>query len=83
MVRQKYNTQFQIIDQNGIVRSDCAGITFINTSLIDTVFVNTFPIKPGASLSIDANENEIDTTVYQVQIGTDANTLWVIKKIYI
>lgn len=83
MERQKYNTQFMIIDQSGIVRSDCAGITFINTSLADTITVNTFPIKPGASLSIDANENEIDTTVYQVKIGTDPNTLWVIKKIYV
>jgi len=83
MARQNYNTQFQVIDQSGTVRSDCAGITFINTSLIDTITVNTFPIKPGASLSIDANENELDTTVYQVKLGTDPNTLWVIKKIYV
>lgn len=79
---QKYNIDFQVIDQSGIIRSNCAAITFINTSLIDTVKINTFPIQPGQTLSIEGNEKELDITTYICELGTDPQTFFVLTKQY-
>lgn len=72
----------QCIQASGNVGSLCNAITFINTSLIDTIYVLNVPVLPQQSLSIEGNENEIDTTDYLVRVGTDPNTLFCIRKFY-
>jgi len=79
---KKYNVTFQVIQASGKVPSFCNSITFNNTSTIDTVLINGMPLAPLQSLSIEGNENELDVTDYNVVIGTDPNTLFVITKIF-
>lgn len=81
-MKKKYWINAQLIQQSGKVPSECNSITFLNTSLIDTVLVLNVPIAPGQSLSIQGNEDEIDMTDYLVQLGTDPNTFYVLRKFY-
>jgi len=83
MSDRKYNIAIRVIQQGGVIPSNCNAITFINTSLIDTVKINTFPIQPGQSLTIEGNENELDITNYICELGTgDPGTFYVLTKIF-
>ena len=79
---KKYYVQFEVLQSSGKVQSLCNAITFNNTSAADTVLINGMPLKPLQSISIEGNEGEIDTTDYNVVLGTDANTFYVITKYY-
>jgi hypothetical protein len=51
---------------------------------VATIQINNFNLVAGASLSIGGNENEIDTTVYQLNFqGATNGNVAVIKKIFI
>jgi len=79
---RKYRTLFENYQDSVRLYSNCAGITFINNGLA-TVYVNNFPVAGGASLSIDANENEEDVTEYQVNFAGSTGDLWVIKRVFL
>jgi hypothetical protein len=58
-------------------------ITFINNGAT-TVTVNNIPLAVGASLSIEGNENEIDTTQYNLNFGTSTTgNVLVIQKMFV
>jgi hypothetical protein len=79
---RKYRIEIQQYQQNYNVISQCNNITFINNGTIN-VQINQFTLVPNASLSIGGNENEIDTTIYNVSFqGATNGNLIVIKKIF-
>lgn len=80
---KKYKIELMQYNQTTQIASNCNGITFINTGTIN-VEINKFVLVPGASISIGANEGEIDATDYNVSFGgaTDGGIV-VIKKIYV
>lgn len=69
---------------NGSVRSDCADITFINSGTSTVVLNNALRIPSGQSITITANKDEIDRTIYNFFFdGAGSNVLVVFRKIYI
>jgi len=79
---RKYRIEIQQYQQNYNVISQCNNITFINNGTIN-VQINQFTLVPNASLSIGGNENEIDSTIYNVSFqGATNGNLIVIKKIF-
>lgn len=79
---RKYRIEIQQYQQNYNVIAQCNNITFVNTGTIN-VQINTFILVPNSSLSIGGNENEIDTTIYNVSFqGATNGNLIVIKKIF-
>lgn len=83
---KKFRTNVRIIITSQTLKiENLNSIIFNNTSLIDTVKVNTFPIFPGQSLSITGNEGETDDTNYIIEIpnAPDPNTFYVITKTFI
>ena len=80
---RKFKVDFEFLTKPTIVQSHYNAITFINGSTISTdiIYVNNVPLGLGQSLSIEGNNNEIDTTVYTVSMGTSTTaTCIVIKK---
>jgi len=65
---RKYKIEFtQYNEQNIQVISNCNAITFINNSATLPITINNvLEIPVGGSIAIEGNENEIDTTVYNV-----------------
>lgn len=58
-------------------------ITFINNGA-SVVLLNNIPLAVGASLSIEGNINEIDTTQYTLNFGTATNgNILVIQKMFV
>lgn len=72
------------LTQNGSVKSDCADITFYNSGTTTIVLNNSLNIAPGTSITITANKDEIDRTIYNYYFtGVGTNILIVFRKIYI
>lgn len=70
---------------NNSVRSDCGDITFFNVGASPVKINNTVELNQNESLTITANENEIDRTIYNFsfdQTVTDQR-LTVFRKVYI
>lgn len=67
---RKYKVEFtQYNEQNIQVISNCNAITFINNSpTYEIIINNVLNIPAGGSIAIEGNENEIDTTVYNVVV---------------
>jgi hypothetical protein len=78
---KKFVLDFQQYANNNNIVSECNSITFVNTGTTD-VFINKFLLVAGAALAIGGNENEIDTTVYNIYFPAGAGALSVIKKYY-
>jgi hypothetical protein len=76
----KYKIDIQQYANNQLVISNCNAITFINNGATD-VLINNIPLAVGANLSIQGNADELDTTQYNIAVGTSttANVI-VIKK---
>lgn len=69
---------------NGQVRSDCADITFINSGTSTIILNNALSLPSGQSISITANNDEIDRTIYTYTFqGAGTNSLVVFRKIYL
>ena len=70
---------------DGQVRSDCADITFFNQGTTDVILNSAITITPGNSLSLTANNAEIDRTIYQFRFSNlpGINKFVVFRKIYI
>ena len=82
---QKYKIDFLTYTSDGFVKSNCADITFYNNGSTVIVLNNSINIQPGNSLSLSANFNEIDTTIYQFYFIPNLarpNKLIVFRKIY-
>jgi len=80
----KYNITFQQYyqNQNSII-SNCAEITFINNGTSNLVLNNTLELKPTQSLTIGAEQFEMDTTTYQIQFDSNTgNKCTIIRKYY-
>ena len=82
MKDREYFVQIQVIMQSGSIRSNCNAIQIINTSNFDIIKVNGLPIQAGQSLSINGNVNEIDVSDYNIELGIDPQTCFVITKFY-
>jgi hypothetical protein len=79
---RKFRIELYQYQQNTSIASNCNNITFINNGLT-TIQINNFNLVAGASLSIGGNENEIDSTVYQLNFqGATNGNVAVIKKIF-
>lgn len=73
-----------LVDPVGSVRSDCADITFFNAGTSNIVLNNALTINPGTSITLAANANEIDRTIYNYYFSTAGqNRLIVFRKVYI
>ena len=80
---RKFKVDFEFLTKPTIVQSHYNAITFINgsTSALDIIYINNVPLNTGQSLSIEGNFGEMDTTVYNVSMGTSTTaTCIVIKK---
>lgn len=80
---RKFKVDFEFLTKPTIIQSHYNAITFINgsTAATDIIYVNNVPLGIGQSLSIDGNSDEIDTTVYNISMGTSTTaTCIVIKK---
>ena len=79
---QKYKTEFLQYTSDFTIQSNCNSIAFINLGSIP-VTIDKLILAPGASLSIDGNENEQNTTDYRITFGGLSNgVLTVIRKYY-
>ena len=87
MNKSPYYVDFLQFNSPQYVKSDCADITFINNALEGYILINgVVKLYPNQSLTISANFDEIDTTIYRVDcdsIFLGANqTFAVLRKCY-
>lgn len=69
---------------NGSVKSDCSDITFVNSGTTTVTLNNALPLTAGQSISFNANNNELDRTIYNFFFsGAGNNSLTVFRKVYI
>lgn len=78
---RNYKIEIQDYAVNQKLKPLCNAITFINGGT-NTLTVNKLPLLPNQSLSIEGNENEIDTTDYNIVFpdATAGNLVYVIIK---
>jgi hypothetical protein len=80
---RKFRIELYQFQQNTSLASNCNNITFINNGAA-TIQINNFNLIAGSSLAIGGNENELDTTVYQLNFNGNTNgNVAVIKKIFV
>lgn len=63
------------------ISANCSGILFINTGST-TAYINRMPLLAGASLSLDDQNRDIDTTKYQLNFGGFSGTITVWRKTF-
>lgn len=82
---RKYKNETTNINGNGNVpANECNCITFYNPdSNTSNLTVNSMPIKPGCILMYAGLAGEIDTTIYDVKVGSTSDIYYVIRKFYI
>lgn len=84
-MRQKYINVIEFVQSPGpLTNKNFAEVTFVNLSpTVTAVLNNQFPIAPGASIGFNGNENEIDTTFYNISFtGGTVGQLYAICKFY-
>ena len=82
---QQYYTEFKNYYVASKVSSDCNDITFLNLGLNPVTISGSITLQQNQSLQISGNENEIDTTQYDIAFSTYSspnNNLVVIRKLY-
>lgn len=79
---RKYKIEFTQYNQQNIeVKSQCNAITFINNGATLPVTINNIlEIPVGGSIVIEGNENEIDTTTYNLVVK---ETCIVLRKLFL
>lgn len=81
---RKFETQFQTYTESGIVESNCADITFVNSGTDDVIINGSLTLTTDASISIQAEAWEMNTTKFNVVFSTSvAPSLLVIRKHYV
>lgn len=77
-LRETFTSQ----DTNIPTQKNGNGRVFINTGAI-AVFINGYPLNPGATLSLLGNVNEIDETIYSLSWAAGAGSqIMCFTKIY-
>lgn len=80
-IREFYE-YFQLYNIPQEVRSDCNGLTVINTGT-SIAILEGLEIQPGAQYYAPGNEDELNTTRYRLSFdNTGTNVVLVIRKIY-
>jgi len=79
---RRYRFVSEQFTSNRRIISNCGGITFYNAASAP-VLVNNFPVASGATLDIQANENELDVTEYDLDFQSAICIVYVLKKIYL
>ena len=85
---QNYKIDILSYSTNNSVKSDCADICFQNNGTVDVVLNGSYTILAnGGVLSLSANNDEIDRTIYTFAFPPTATVtqcaLIVIRKVYI
>jgi hypothetical protein len=84
MMQQYKVDVLNLIEQAGSVRSDCGDITFYNAGTSIVVINSALRLTPGNSITITANKDEIDRTIYTYFFdGAGSRQFVVFRKIYI
>jgi len=79
----QYITETRHYYQTGWIETQCAALTFFNNGT-GAVLVNNFPLAPGASLVIQAEEKDFTNQSYQAVFALGfVNDLIVIMKRYV
>lgn len=79
---QNYRTEFLQYTSDDTIQSNCNAIAFINSGAIP-VTIDKFVLAPGASLSIDGNEQEKNITSYRITFGgLTTGVLTVVRKYF-
>lgn len=80
---KNYKTEMQTYTElETDVDSFCNDILFFN-STATTIYVNGFPVATGATLVINGNEGEINTTKYKLSFNGGTGSVFVIRKKYL
>lgn len=80
---RNYKTELQTYTETDLdIDSFCNDILFYNTAAA-TVYVNGFPIAAGATLAINGNEGEINTTKYKLSFNGGTGSVIVLRKKYV
>lgn len=70
--------------QNNSVKSDCADITFYNTGTAVITLNSALKLLAGQSITFQANNNEIDRTIYNFSFAAAGNpSITIFRKIYV
>lgn len=79
-----YKVDILTYQENNSVLSNCADITFFNQGQEDILINGALTLVAGASVSFNANEGEIDKTIYYFSFANTGLTkqLVVFRKIY-
>lgn len=82
---QRYKIDVLQYNASNQVFSNCADITFYNTGTNDATINNGLVLSPGQSIVFSANNDELDTTIYNISFQNNGklNSLIVFRKIYI
>ena len=82
---QEFYTEFKNFYYSQKVTSQCSDITFINIGSNPVTIDSTITLQQNQSLSISANQYELNTTEYDVRFSVYSdpnNNLVVIRKLY-
>ena len=80
---KKFKQDFLLLTTNKYVTSECGDITFYNQGTTNCTINGTLVLRPFGSISLNANANELDTTIYQFVFDTNVGQLVVVRKIFI
>lgn len=78
-----YRITIQSINENFVIEKGYNSIQLINKGTSVAV-INSFPLNPNDTLTIDGNEKEVcDTSLSVVFNGSGLNNLFIIQKVFI
>ena len=79
-----YRHEFQEYNENAIIEPNCAEFTVVNKGGKIGYF-NGYPLLPGESIAFGSNREEIDKGIYNLTFaaGDEAQSIWVIRKLYL
>jgi len=71
--KKVYNIPFSFSD-NSSRSFNCNAIVFINSGTVNVSLNDIFLLVPGASIALNGNQNEIDSTIYKITFSAAAGT---------
>lgn len=79
-----YRNEFQEYNENAIIEPNCAEFTVVNKGG-KTAYFNGYPLLPAESVAFGSNREEIDKGIYNLTFaaGDEAQSIWVIRKLYL
>lgn len=76
-----FHVEFSLYSENIFIESNCNAITFSNTGNVN-VIINGYSLVPGATLVVQGNFGEMDTTTYNLIFTGGNGQCTVIRKFY-